>query len=176
MTLPPSIQRLFERSSIALTLADARRDDQPLVLVNRAFCALTGYALSDITDRNCRFLQGPETSVEARAEVRAAIEGGFDTQVRITNYARTGRKFDNLLFLYTLRDAASVPIYFLGSQFEISRLATVTMLDEHMRTLDHGIAALVSDVRFEQIRTRRILSDAAAGTVRTQLMKQAITG
>jgi hypothetical protein len=50
------------------------------------------------------------------------------------------------------------------------------MLDEHMRTLDHGIAALVSDVRFEQIRTRRILSDAAAGTVRTQLMKQAITG
>lgn len=48
-------------TGLSFTVADARTDDFPLVWVNPAFTATTGYAFEEAVGRNCRFLQGPGT-------------------------------------------------------------------------------------------------------------------
>jgi PAS domain S-box-containing protein len=48
----------FHATRMAMMIADARRDDTPIVAVNDAFLELTGYGRDEVVGRNCRFLQG----------------------------------------------------------------------------------------------------------------------
>lgn len=48
----------FERTRMPMVVTDANEYDQPIVLANKAFVALTGYTAEDVIGRNCRILQG----------------------------------------------------------------------------------------------------------------------
>ena len=50
--------------------------DNPIIYVNDSFLRITGYAREDVLGKNCRFLQGPKTSPEETARLRAAIRAG----------------------------------------------------------------------------------------------------
>ena len=56
--------RAVEEAPIGVTIADPDREDLPLTYANREFERLTGYSSAAATGRNCRFLQGEDTSVE----------------------------------------------------------------------------------------------------------------
>jgi PAS domain S-box-containing protein len=43
-------------------VTNPREEDNPIVLANKAFLDLTGYAAEEIIGRNCRFLQGDGSS------------------------------------------------------------------------------------------------------------------
>lgn len=43
-------------------LADCRQPDNPITYASSGFYNLTGYSPHEVIGRNCRFLQGPETS------------------------------------------------------------------------------------------------------------------
>ena len=45
-----------------MLITDSNLPDNPIIFANDAFCKLTGYARDEVINRNCRFLQGPETS------------------------------------------------------------------------------------------------------------------
>ena len=62
----------LDPSSQALTLSDVRTPGAPLVYVNKGFEKMTGYERKDVIGRNCRFLQGPHTSPDSVARMRAA--------------------------------------------------------------------------------------------------------
>ncbi len=53
-------------TGLSFTVADARDPEFPLVWVNPAFTATTGYNLEEGGRPNCRFLQGPGTDPAAR--------------------------------------------------------------------------------------------------------------
>ena len=118
--LSNTLARFIRESPIALTLASPSFDDMPLVLANRAFSELTGYASEDVIGRNCRFLQGPATEETARAEMRQAIAQGRETVVPVTNYRRDGSRFRNLVFIFPIFDAGGQLLYVMGSQYDIS--------------------------------------------------------
>ena len=80
-------------SPIAMVVSNPRRPDNPLELVNFAFCELTGYPVEEIVGRNCRFLSEPETVSAPRAEMRAAISEARPVLAEIVNYRRDGRSF-----------------------------------------------------------------------------------
>ena len=79
----------------------------PLVHVNRAFLALTGYERDEALGRNCRFLQGPKTEADAVKEMVSALRCGRPCDVRVTNYRKDGSTFANELSLRPVVDAAS---------------------------------------------------------------------
>ena len=60
----------IEEAPIGITVADMRRDDEPLVVVNDGFARLTGYEVERTLGTNCRFLQGEGTSEELVARMR----------------------------------------------------------------------------------------------------------
>lgn len=166
-----TIEEFFARSTIPLSLADARQPDAPLLIVNSAFCALTGYTMDEIAGRNCRFLQGEDRDQPARDEIRTAIDNGGDCQAILANYSKDGKRFENLLFLFTLRDGSGEPDLFMGSQFEIRATRPAGQLDLHAHALEAGIDRIAADAGHLAIKTRQLMATSAVGLVRAKLAR-----
>lgn len=131
----------LERTRMPIVVTDARQPDNPIVLANQAFLDLTGYTDAEIIGRNCRFLQGPETSHEAIDRIRAAVSEGRSLTVEMLNYRRNGSKFWNQLYISPVTDENGRVIYFFASQVDVtdSYRARELQVIEHrlLREVDH---------------------------------------
>lgn len=103
-----------------VSLADARAPDMPLVYVNPAFTAMTGYRAEDVLGSNCRFLQGPHRDAPALDELRDALATGRPTTVVLRNVRRDGTPFWNELSVSPLRDAAGQVTHAVGVQRDVT--------------------------------------------------------
>ncbi len=110
----------IRHSRLPLCISDPSKPDEPIVFANRAFCDLTGYEEAEIIGRNCRFLQGPETTPESVEEIRAAMTSREVTMVEIVNYRKNGEKFINALQIGPIFDQDDQLIFRFGSQLDIS--------------------------------------------------------
>ena len=108
-------------SPIATVITNPRLDDNPVVAANDAFCALTGYARSEIIGRNCRFLAGPTTETHQTDRIRAAIRSPAASLTELINYRKDGTRFRNAVLIAPLMGADGSPAWFLGSQVDVSR-------------------------------------------------------
>ena len=106
-------------SPIAMVLSNPRAADNPLEVVNDAFCALTLYPESEIVGRNCRFLAGDATDSVATEQLRSAIRDRRPVLVEILNYRRDGTPFRNGVMITPLLDADGALAWFLGSQIDL---------------------------------------------------------
>ena len=120
--MPLADNQLLEsiaNSPIATVISNPRRPDNPLEAANAAFCALTGYAESEIVGRNCRFLAGEATEPWITDQIRAAIGARRPILVDILNYRRDGTAFRNGVLVTPLFDEEGHLSWFLGSQVEL---------------------------------------------------------
>lgn len=106
-------------SPIATVVSNPRRPDNPLEVVNPAFCALTGYGEADILGRNCRFLAGEATEPWVTEEIRAGIAARRAVLVEILNYRKDGSAFRNGVTIIPLFDGEGTLQWFLGSQVDL---------------------------------------------------------
>jgi PAS domain S-box-containing protein len=95
-------------------IADMRMRGQPIVQVNPAFEAITGYASAEAIGKNCRYLQGSDRLQPEIAEVRAALTERRAASVTLRNYRRDGTMFRNALRLAPIRDDAGQVTHFIG--------------------------------------------------------------
>ncbi len=130
LELDPAIQ--------ALTLSDVRMAGAPLVYVNRGFEKMTGYERGEIIGKNCRFLQGPDTSSDAIAEMRAAIARGAPLIVDVLNYRKDGTPFWNRLSLTPVKDPLGRATHYIGIQSDITRMR---FLQERLQSIALDLAA-----------------------------------
>lgn len=105
---------------IALSIADMNEPDLPLIFVNPAFEALTGYPTHEVIGKNCRFLQGPKTSASARRRVREALDNRRPTRARLLNYRSDGSSFWNELSLVPVRDSNGEVTHVVGLHRDVS--------------------------------------------------------
>lgn len=109
----------IELSPIAMVISNPRIPDNPLEVVNSAFCALTGYAEREIVGRNCRFLAGPDTDDRVTDHLRSAIAQRRPVLVEILNYRKDGSPFRNGVMISPLFGGDGRLQYFLGSQVNL---------------------------------------------------------
>lgn len=124
----------IENDSNGITIADASTPELPLIYVNQAFTAMTGYAPAEVIGRNCRFLSGPETDVESRRRIFEALREGSSIRIELVNYRKSGEKFWNHLTLYPVRNAAGELRYFVGSQSDITERRDAEAERENLRS------------------------------------------
>ena len=103
-----------------IVISDARLDDNPIVFANDAFLTMAGYGRDEVIGRNCRFLQGPETSREDVARVAAAIAAGASVAIELLNYRKDGSTFWNALQISPVFDPAGEITHFFGSQLDVT--------------------------------------------------------
>ena len=106
-------------SPIATVITNPRLPDNPVVAANSAFCALTGYGVSEIIGRNCRFLAGAGTEPWLTEQVRQAIRSATPTLTELLNYKKDGTPFRNAVLIAPVFDADGGAAWFLGSQVEV---------------------------------------------------------
>lgn len=111
----------------------------PLIFVNPAFLALTGYDKVEVLGRNCRFLQGEKTEQWPVAVMIDSLRRGVDCHVKITNYKKNGSTFCNLLTLRPVHDSNSVYRYCIGILVDLGSGCpssdVVSKLDRLMRLM-----------------------------------------
>lgn len=106
-------------SPIATVVSDPTKPDNPLIAVNEAFCALTGYAKDEVIGRNCRFLRGPDTENGQTEKLRSAVYAQHPALAELINYRKDGSPFRNAVMIAPLFDDDGNLELFVGSQIEV---------------------------------------------------------
>lgn len=148
-------------SPIAMVVSNPRRPDNPLEIVNQAFCSLTGYSEDEIVGRNCRFLAGEQTDESATEEIRSAIRDARPLLIDITNYRRDRTTFRNGVMITPLFDPHGKLAWFLGSQVDLGPAH-----DSVFRQRRSRAAELVESL---PPRRRQVLQLMAAGLLNKQI-------
>lgn len=107
-------------SGMAVAVSDPRRRDDPIVYVNAAFEALTGYEAVEIVGHNCRFLQTSETDAATVAGIAAALAETGAANADLLNARRDGSRFWNRLNVTTVFDATGRPAFRIATQADVS--------------------------------------------------------
>ena len=95
-------------------VADMRQRGQPIVQVNPAFEAITGYSAAEAIGKNCRYLQGNDRLQPEIAEMWAALAEGRECSVTLRNYRRDGTMFRNALRLVPFCDGSGQMTHYVG--------------------------------------------------------------
>ncbi len=107
-------------SRMAMVISDPSKPDNPIIFANDAFLVLTGYERDEVTGKNCRFLQGPDTEITARLKIKEAIANNKDISIDILNYKKDGSSFWNSLYMSPVFDANGITQYFFASQLDVT--------------------------------------------------------
>ena len=150
-----------DASPLAMVLSNPRLPDNPLEVVNSAFCSLTGYSESDIVGRNCRFLAGESTEPLVTAQIREAIRDRRPVLVDILNYKSDGTPFRNGVMITPLFDPEGGLAWFLGSQVDLGRPS-----EDRLAARQARAAALVAELPPRQ---REVLEHMARGLLNKQI-------
>lgn len=108
--------KAFETMHSPVLITDALGDDMPTVYANPAFEQLTGYFLSEIIGRNCRFLQGADRDQPAIPRIRRALAEKRSIRAVLRNYRKNGEPFINELFIDPIFDETGRVTHFVGCQ------------------------------------------------------------
>ncbi|HEY0837558.1 MAG TPA: PAS domain S-box protein, partial [Azospirillum sp.] len=85
--------KAIEATGTAVVITDARRADHPIVFVNPAFTAITGYAAPEALGRSDLMLHGADTDPAAATTILEAREGGRPVWIEMLCYRKDGRPF-----------------------------------------------------------------------------------
>jgi two-component system cell cycle response regulator len=107
-------RRLVESSPEGVVLIDAQGTDHPVVYVNPAFEALTGYKSAELIGRNLRLLQADDRDQDGRHRLRDAMSRGETCRVLLRNYRKDGSLFWNEMTVMPLRHPDGCVTHYAG--------------------------------------------------------------
>jgi len=101
--------------SVMVTRAAA---DTPIVYVNDAFTALTGYSATDVIGQSPRLLQGPKTDQAVLDRLREDLSAGRMFEGQAVNYRKDCSDFVMFWKVFPVEDGDGKPVYFVALQRE----------------------------------------------------------
>lgn len=113
-----------------IAISDYTQPDNPLIFVNPAFEAMTGYLSEEVLNKNCRFLQGNNRDMPQLDIIRTSIKQGRACLVTLPNYRKDGTLFWNELSLSPIHGDNGKITHFLSIQKDIT---TKILLEETIR-------------------------------------------
>jgi PAS domain S-box-containing protein len=127
----PFIYKLSRNSQRSFLITDPHQAANPIVYASPGFLRLTGYPISGVLGRNCRFMQGPETDPCAVAKIRLGVESGQpEVSVCLLNYREDGTTFWNQLIIHPIHNSADQITHYVGVQYEVSNYHSLIQNDE----------------------------------------------
>jgi PAS domain S-box-containing protein len=116
--------------SCAFVVCDMTLNDCPIIYVSDNFQNLTGYNRHEIIGKNCRFLQSPDSKVEAGTKrefvandavfkLKKAVAERTEIQQSLINYRKGGKPFLNLLTMIPIPWDTDEYRYCIGFQIDL---------------------------------------------------------
>jgi PAS domain S-box-containing protein len=110
------ISHTFE--SIMVTAVSDSEHQTPIVFVNDAFTALTGYTAEDVLGKSPTLLQGEDTDRAVLDQLRDDLDAGRVFEGATTNYRKDGSKFVMHWRVVPILSEDKKPQYFVAVQRE----------------------------------------------------------
>ena len=111
---------IFRSVTSGISVSNAQLPDMPLVYVNPAFEAMTGYSLEEVVGKNCRFLQNGDHNQPGLTLVREALKARREVNATIKNYRTDGTSFWNELSLSPIFNRDGELTHFVGIQTDVT--------------------------------------------------------
>jgi len=108
-------------SQLGVMICGTVDEGHPILWVNPAMEAITGYSSAEMLGRNARFLRGPDTAAAAVASIREALEKQRTLRVTLLNYRRDGSPFWNELHLSPLHQAEGDVVAWIGTASNVTQ-------------------------------------------------------
>lgn len=99
--------------SVMITEAAAK---SPIVYVNTAFTALTGYTADEALGQSPRLLQGPDTDTAVLERLNADMAASRVFEGKATNYRKDGTPFTMWWRVIPVMGSAGKPAYYVAFQ------------------------------------------------------------
>ncbi|MER2265575.1 HWE histidine kinase domain-containing protein [Methylobacterium oxalidis] len=148
-----------------MLITDPNQPDNPIVFVNNAFSKLTGYSHDEIIGKNCRFLQGPQTSKADVAKIRDAIERRVPVEIELLNHKKDGEVFWNRLLISPVFDRDGQLTYFFASQFDVTlERDRLVRIERDRDALEQEVERRTTDLTRSEERLRFILKAGRFGS------------
>lgn len=126
-SLPDHVTCFDSYHDISFVLSNPREPDNPILYASDSFYKTTGYSPSEVIGKNCRFLQGGQTSRQAVGEIRDAIREQRMTSTCLLNYKKDGTPFWNAFHLEPVHDEHGVTQFYIGIQCDVTRACQFLM-------------------------------------------------
>ncbi|THF69219.1 PAS domain S-box protein [Deinococcus sp. Arct2-2] len=170
---PQLLSQALAACTVGMVMTDACQPDYPIVYVNPAFEALSGYSASELLGRNCRLLQGQDGDQPGLEEIRRAVAQGRNATVTLRNYRKDGNLFYNELSLSPVYGTSGTLTHYLGFQNDVTEREVARQL--LTSTLERVMDGFIS---FDQHLNFSFVNPAAAamlGTTPAELIGQHVS-
>lgn len=146
MKLEAVLSKIGSFTRDAIIVAQAEPIDHPgprIVWCNEALCEMTGYAREEIIGATPRLFQGPGTSPETRAKIRACLKTWGSGRFDLLNYRKDGSEFWTEIDLRPVADESGWFHYWVAVQREITgRKKAEARMSDLIRALEKERKAL----------------------------------
>lgn len=143
------LKRGLDASPNGIVITDSTSNHE-IVYINPAFLKLTGYSEKEILGRNCRFLQGEDTDINAVQEIHQALKDKREIQTTLKNYRKDGTWFWNQLTISPVWNQDSECTHFIGTQQDVTQKLIDEEYINYQRTHD-SLTELVNRQVFEEL-------------------------
>jgi diguanylate cyclase (GGDEF)-like protein/PAS domain S-box-containing protein len=123
--------KVFSDSSEAIIISDA---DNRIIMANRAFTTLTGYAAEEAIGRDPKFLSAGKTSLEVYRQMWLDIERDGRWQGELWDRRKSGEAYPKRLSISVARDRAGKVVNYIGSFVDITERKAA---EDRVRHLAH---------------------------------------
>ncbi len=123
------LKNAMDGLSKAILITDSQRTGYPVVSLNLAFTRLTRYDSKSIVGGTSRLLEGPDTTVEAKKVIEAALKTGCPCRTQVRLYRKDGKSFWSNLTISPVRDETG------HLALSVWELADVTASQKTVQTL-----------------------------------------
>jgi two-component system, sporulation sensor kinase C len=113
-------RRIFHSVTTGISVANASLPDMPLIYVNPAFEAMTGYSRAEVQGKNGRFLEGEERNQPGLTAIRDAVKNRRKGVAVLKNFRKDGTPFWNELSLSPISNADGELTHFVGIQTDVT--------------------------------------------------------
>jgi PAS domain S-box-containing protein/diguanylate cyclase (GGDEF)-like protein len=117
-----------------IVITDPSKADNPIVFVNPAYTALTGYSAAESIGRNCRFLQGALSDRRVISEIRDAVAQGRPIRRELLNYRKDGTQFWTDLAINPTHHENGDLAGFVGILFDLTEQKAAEATAEEAKT------------------------------------------
>ena len=114
------LQSAFEVSFDGVMITEAS-SGYPIIYVNPALCAITGYSFSELLGNSPSILQGKDTDQKMLTDLKEKLDSGETFHGKTFNYRKNGEKFLMEWKIVPIKNEAGKTSHFFAIQREVGK-------------------------------------------------------
>lgn len=112
--------RALRSTGVSVVITDALAPGSPIVWVNDAFTATTGWTLDEVAGKDPNLLHGPSTDHAVTHRLAEAVRRGEPCTITVLNYRKDGTQFWNQVSASPVRDDRGRITHWVGIQVDVT--------------------------------------------------------